>query len=67
MDQGSMDPYFGLGPWTTFVDRVHGPFVMDRVNGHFFKITRNEQKQKKSKNKIKTTTTTTTKQQTMLN
>ena len=64
MDQGSMDPYFGLGPWTTFVDRVHGPFVMDRVH-HFFKITRNEQKQKKSKNKIKTTTTT--KQQTMLN
>ena len=29
-------PYFGPGPWTTFVDRVHGPPVMDRVHGHFF-------------------------------
>ena len=25
MDQGFMDPLFGLGPWTTFMDRVHGP------------------------------------------
>ena len=24
MDQGSMDPHFGPGPWTTFMDRVHG-------------------------------------------
>ena len=22
MDQGFMDPYFGLGPWTTFIDLV---------------------------------------------
>ena len=22
--------------WTTFVDRVHGPPVMDQVHGHFF-------------------------------
>ena len=29
MDQGSMDPLFGPGPWTTFMDRVHGPPVMD--------------------------------------
>ena len=24
MDQGSMDPLFGRGPWTTFMDQVHG-------------------------------------------
>ena len=36
MDQGSMDPHFGPGPWTTFMDRVHGPPVMDRVHGQFF-------------------------------
>ena len=46
MDQGSMDPHFGPGPWTTFMDRVHGPPVMDRVHGQFFLIMRNEQKQK---------------------
>ena len=53
MDQGSMDPLFGPGPWTTFMDRVHGPPVMDRVHGQFFLIIRNEQKQKKKKNKVK--------------
>ena len=36
MDQGSMDSLFGLGPWTTFMDRVHGPPVMDQVHGPFF-------------------------------
>ena len=46
MDQGSMDPHFGPGPWTTFMDQVHGPPVMDRVHGQFFLIMRNEQKQK---------------------
>ena len=35
MDQGSMDPLFGPGPWTTFMDRVHGPPVMDQVHGQF--------------------------------
>ena len=46
MDQGSMDPHFGPGPWTTFMDRVHGTPVMDRVHGHFFKVMKIEQKQK---------------------
>ena len=41
MDQGSMDPHFGPGPWTTFMDRVHGPPFMDRVHGHFFLINEN--------------------------
>ena len=36
MDQGSMDPVFGTGPWTIFMDRVHGPPVMDQVHGQFF-------------------------------
>ena len=36
MGQGSMDPHFGPGPWTTFMDWVHGPPVMDRVYGQFF-------------------------------
>ena len=36
MDQGCMDPLFGLGPWTTFMDWVHGPPVMNRVHGQFF-------------------------------
>ena len=36
MDQGSMDPLFGPGPWTTFMDRVHGPLVMDQVHEQFF-------------------------------
>ena len=36
MDQGSMDPLFGPGPWTTFMDRVHGPPVMDQVHGQLF-------------------------------
>ena len=34
------------GPWTTFMDRVHGPPVMDRVHGQFFLIMKNAQKQK---------------------
>ena len=38
MDQGSMDPLFGPGPWTTFMDRVRGPPVMDQVHGQFFFI-----------------------------
>ena len=50
MDEGSMDPYFGPGPWTTFMDQVHGPPVMDRVHGHFFlnneKLTKTEIVQK---------------------
>ena len=36
MDQGFMDPLFGPGLWTTFMDRVHGPTVMDQVYGQFF-------------------------------
>ena len=36
MDHGSMDPLFGPSPWTTFMDRVHGPPVMDQVHAHFF-------------------------------
>ena len=36
MDQGSMDPHLEPGPWTTFMDRFHGPPVMDRVHGQFF-------------------------------
>ena len=35
MDQGSMDPHFGPGPWTTFMDRVHGPPFMDRAMDTF--------------------------------
>ena len=31
-----MDPHFGPDPWTTFMDWVHGPPVMDRVQGYFF-------------------------------
>ena len=50
MDQGSLDPHFGPGRWNTFMDRVHGPPVMDRVHGQFFfnneKLWNNEQKQK---------------------
>ena len=42
MDQGSMDHLFGPGPWTTFMDRVHGQFfffyfykkVLHQVYGH---------------------------------
>ena len=30
------DPHFGRGPWTTFMDQVHGPPILDRVHGHFF-------------------------------
>ena len=30
MAPGSMDPYFGPGPWTTKLDQVHAPAVMDR-------------------------------------
>ena len=36
MDQGSMDPLFRPGPWTNFMDQVHGPPVMDQVHGQFF-------------------------------
>ena len=36
MDQGSTDPLFGPGPWTTFMDQVHGPPVMHQVYGQFF-------------------------------
>ena len=36
MDQGSMDPLVGPGPWTTFMDPVHGPPVMDQVHEQFF-------------------------------
>ena len=36
MAQGSMDPLFGPGPLTTFMDRVHGPPVTDQVHGQFF-------------------------------
>ena len=36
MDQGFMDPLFGPGPWTTFMDWVHGLPVMDQVYGQFF-------------------------------
>ena len=36
--RGLWDPYFGPGPWTTFMDRVHGPPVMDRIHGHYFQI-----------------------------
>ena len=60
MDQGSMDPFFGPGPWTTFMDRVHGPPVMDQVHGQFFLIfirsfcirSMDTQKQKKCLKKI---------------
>ena len=31
-----MDPHFGLGKWTTFVDWVHATPVMDRVHGLLF-------------------------------
>ena len=41
MDQGSMEPHFGLGPLTTFMDQVYGPPIMDRVHGHFFLINEN--------------------------
>ena len=42
MDQGSMDTLFGPGPWTTFMDRVHGPRVMDQVHGQFFLFYKNK-------------------------
>ena len=29
-------PLFGPGPWTTFIDWVHGPPVMDQVHGQIF-------------------------------
>ena len=32
--QNMMDPYFGPGSRTTFMDRVHGSPVMDWVHGH---------------------------------
>ena len=40
MDQRSMDPLLGPGPWTIFMDRVHGQFfyfykkVLHHVYGH---------------------------------
>ena len=33
---GVHGPHLGPGPWTTFMDRVHGPPVMDQVHGQFF-------------------------------
>ena len=40
MDPWSMCPLrgpgpskYGLGPWTPFMDRVHGPPIMDQVHG----------------------------------
>ena len=38
MDKGSVDPHFGAGQWhwTTFMDRVYAPPVMDGVHGHLF-------------------------------
>ena len=53
MDQGSMAPHFGPGPY--------GPLSYGAGSWTaFFKIMRNEQKQKKCKNKMKKTKTTTT-------
>ena len=40
------DKTWTRGPWTTFMDQVHGPPVMDQVHGQFSLIMRNEQKQK---------------------
>ena len=34
MNQGSMDPHFGPGPWTTFMARVHGHFVIETNDWH---------------------------------
>ena len=42
----SVDRVHGLGPWTTFMDRVHGPPIFTTP-----KIT--EVKKKKKKSKIK--------------
>ena len=42
MDQGSMNSLFGPGPRTTFMDRVHGPPVMDQVHGQFFYFYKNK-------------------------
>ena len=47
MDQGSMDPHVGPGPWTTLMDQVHGPPVMDRVHDR-----------NRAKRRLKTTTIT---------
>ena len=33
---GVHGPLFGPDPWTTFMDRVHGPHVKDQVHGQFF-------------------------------
>ena len=53
MDQGSMAPHFGPGPY--------GPLSYGAGSWTaFFKIMRNEQKQKKCKYKMKKTKTTTT-------
>ena len=53
MDQGSMAPHFGPGPY--------GPPSYGAGSWTaFFKIMRNEQKQKKCKNKMKKTKATTT-------
>ena len=37
MNQGSMDPHFEPGAWTTFMDRVHQPTAMDGSMDTFFK------------------------------
>ena len=33
---GPWTPLFGPDPWTTFMDPVRGPPVMDQVHGQFF-------------------------------
>ena len=66
MDQGSMDPHFGPGPWTTFMDRVHGTPVMDQAHGQFFLFfirrfctrSMDNQKQKYSQNRFDGTLST---------
>ena len=30
--RGPWTPHFGPGPWTTFMDWVHGPPIMDRCH-----------------------------------
>ena len=42
MDQGSMDPHFGPGPWTTFMDRVHGHFFLINENWTTTEIEQNK-------------------------
>ena len=46
MDQRSMDPLFGPGAWTIFMDRVHGRPVMDQVQGQKKNKNRNSAKKR---------------------